>query len=310
MIEPANVRHLVFSGGGVRGYSYAGVLSELASAGVKLDKIEGAGGTSIGAMFALALVCGWTPAEIVSEMAQRDVKQMLCLDLVTLFSQFGVDRGDKVRAYLDTVIVARCGTSGLTLQQLHARTGKRLYMIACDLNNNAELLLDHETAPDLSAADACFMSMAVPGLFAPFVYKERLCVDGGIKNNFPLNYFPADSTLGVRVCWGHAASLHSVDQVMARVVYCILSESEKTQWNSLPLQQKRNTINVQVGDLTTIELQLTRAHKHLLINTGRLAVRHALTRTRTVSLSLYILFHSLVLIGQFKRQGFHGDAES
>lgn len=303
MIEPHAVRNLVFSGGGVRGYSYAGVLCELAASGVNFAALEGAGGTSIGALFALAVVSGWTPPEIVAELTQRDVKQLLSLDLLTLWSQYGIDRGDKVRKYLNDVILARSGARGFTMAELHARTGKRLVMIACDLNNNAELVLDHVSAPDLPVADACFMSMAVPGLFAPFVYKERLCVDGGMKNNFPLDHFPVDTTLGVRVCWGHAAALDSVDQVMARVVYCILSESDSLKWASLPLAQRRNTIHVHVGDLATIELQLTQRHKLMLINTGRLAVRHALTRTRTVSLALLIAWHVIGRLGQ--GQGTH-----
>jgi predicted acylesterase/phospholipase RssA len=304
MIDACLVKNLVFSGGGVRGYSYAGVLTELVAAGVRLDQLEGVGGTSMGAMFALAVACGWTPAELVAEVMQQNVKQWLSLDLHALWTKYGIIEGDAVRAYFDTVLLGRLGRGrGLTLKELHAITGKRLVMIACDLAHNTELVMSHEMTPELKAADACFMSMAIPGLFAPLEYNGALCCDGGIKNNFPLNHFPAHSTIGVRVSWGHALSMTSVDQVLGRVVYCILSESENFHWSRLHATSRANTVEVHVGDLSTIELQLTRAHKHMLINCGRLAVRHALVKApRTRTWLLLMAMVSLTLIGL----SFHG----
>lgn len=300
MLDPHAVRNLVFSGGGVRGYSYAGVLSELVAAGVRLERLEGVGGTSIGAMFAVAIVCGWTPAELIAEVTHQNVKQWLTLDLHALWSQFGIVQGDRLREYFDAVLVGRLHKgSGLTFKQLHAHTGKRLVLIACDLSNNAEVVFSHTTTPDVKVADACFMSMAIPGLFAPFLYNGALCCDGGIKNNFPLNHFPVASTLGVRVAWGHAVSLNSVDQVLARVVYCVLSESENMRWTHLKKESRDNTLEVNVGDLSTIELQLTRAHKLMLINSGRLAVRHAFLRAKCMTLFLYLVVALLTnLIGR------------
>jgi predicted acylesterase/phospholipase RssA len=274
MLSPECIQNLVFSGGGVRGYSYVGVLKELVWRGVRLERLRGCGGTSMGALLALLVVCGWTPADLETELLEVALHTKLNLGLSSLYYKFGLDDGVTLRSYLEQ-LVRRTYKGVLTFRDLEAHTKKRLLMVGTDLNDNAEVVFSYETTPDMNVIDACYMSMAVPGLFAPLMHHGHLIVDGGIKNNFPLKYFPPDSTLGVRVTWGHAAALGSADQVLARVVYCMLTDAESAQWTALPSSYKDNTISVEVGDLSTIELRLTPEHKRLIIHRGQWAVRRA-----------------------------------
>jgi predicted acylesterase/phospholipase RssA len=275
MLDPAAIRHLVFSGGGVRGYSYVGVLKELEMQGCSLMQLKGCGGTSMGALLALLVVCGWQAADLETELLDVQLHTKLSIGLSTLYYKFGLDDGITLRSYLQE-LVRRTYTGTLTFRELAAHTQKRLLMVGTDLNTNSEVVFSAEATPDMNVIDACYMSMTVPSLFAPLMHNGHLIVDGGIKNNFPLKYFPPESTLGVRVTWGHAAALESADQVLARVVYCILTDAESAQWAALPLSYKENTISVEVGDLSTIELRLTPEHKRLVIHRGQWAVRRAL----------------------------------
>lgn len=287
MIQPEHIENIVFSGGGVRGYSYVGVLEQLEKNGLSLIALKGCGGTSMGALLALLVVSGWTTADLEKELMEVQLHTKFSLGLSSLYYKFGLDDGVTLRAYLQQ-LVSRVYSGPLTFHELCSRTKKRLVMVGTSLNKNAEVVFSPETTPDMNVVDACYISMTVPGLFAPLVHNGDLVVDGGIKNNFPLRYFPAESTLGVRVTWGHAAALESADQVLARVVYCMLTDAESAQWALLSPTYKQNTISVEVGDLSTIELRLTPEHKRLIIHRGQWAVRRALLRCAAAKLRLEV----------------------
>lgn len=281
MLLPHQVKHLVFSGGGVRGYSYVGVLKQLEAQGVQLARLEGCGGTSIGALMAALVVSGWTPAALEAELLSVHAKEKVDLSLTCLLKRFGLDSGVTLREYVDALLVKVVAVPHVTFDQLRKLTGKRLVVLGTDLNNNAELVFSPDHTPHLPVAAACQMSMAVPGLFAPVEYGGTLVVDGGLKNNFPLQYFPPDSTLGVRVTWPRARSLSSVDQVLARAIYCILTDAENAQWEQLLPVQRENTISVCVGDLNTIELHLTMEQKQSILHHGEMAVKRQMPSVYT-----------------------------
>lgn len=280
-LQPSQVKNLVFSGGGVRGYSYVGVLQAVQHAGVSLSQLHGCGGTSIGALIATLVCVGYTPRELMQELLSVHARDMIDFNLTCLLSRFGLDDGSKLRGYVEALVARKFPDpgGGLTFGQLQQLANKRLVIVACDLNNNHELLLSPETTPDMPVATACHMSMAVPVLFAPVPWRRDeasgtvLVVDGGLKNNFPMRYFPAHTTLGLRVSWPSASSLQSIDQVLARAIYCILTDAEEVQWQQLGEQQRMNTIHVEVGDLSTIELYLTEAHKRAIMQFGEVAVQ-------------------------------------
>lgn len=280
MLDASRVKNLVFSGGGVRGYSYVGVLQELVRMGLNLAQLEGVGGTSIGALLGMLVAARWTPEQMFEELVSVNANALVQLNISTLWHEFGLASSDSLRAYLNSLLVRYLPAlaPNPTFQQFYAATGCKFLVVATNLNHNKEVPFSHETTPRVSVADACFMSMALPGLFAPFSMDGVLYIDGGLKNNFPLNYFPADCTIGVRVIWRHAYELKSVDQVLARSAYCVLTDIEDLRWGMLSDEHRQNTINVEVGDLSTIKLNLTAEHKQMLTGYGRLAVRSAFLR--------------------------------
>jgi predicted acylesterase/phospholipase RssA len=303
MLAPSEIRNLVFSGGGVRGYSYIGVLQELVDNGVILSTLDGVGGTSIGALMATLIASGWSPNDMEKELLTVHVRQLVDLSLNTLWYDYGLDSGKVIQEYIGSLISRYCcDDPQITFIELFRCTKIRLVLVATDLNENTEIMFSHDTTPHDSVSYACMMSLALPGLFAPQRYHGKLIVDGGVKNNFPLKYFPDVGTLGVRVEWGYAKRLDSIDQVLARATYCILTENEEVQWNKLSENHKRNTVTVKVGDLTTINLYLTSEHKRLILRRGRLAIRHTFTRrletTRYLAACIFLNLAIYIIMNQ------------
>lgn len=90
------------------------------------------------------------------------------------------------------------------LAELFRRTGRSLTVIATDISGQSMLVLNHSTAPHLPLKWAVRMTISVPYLFTPVVwraewglYRRRrleghLIVDGALQSQFPIEYFLSD----------------------------------------------------------------------------------------------------------------------
>ena len=78
--------------------------------------------------------------------------------------------------------------------------GKRLVILACELDSGRERRFTPETDPELPVRVAVRMSMGVPGLMEPFRYRGHVYCDGGMCNDFPMNALPeAETRIGLMV---------------------------------------------------------------------------------------------------------------
>jgi predicted acylesterase/phospholipase RssA len=111
----------------------------------------------------------------------------------------GMDRG-KPRQY-----------SALTLKEFYETTGRDVSLVTADTTQNAMLVLNHRTAPDLPLVWAVRMSMSLPLVWQEVVwqpewgrYRDRpldghSLVDGGLLSNFPIELFVSRAAPVVRV---------------------------------------------------------------------------------------------------------------
>jgi len=162
---------LVLSGGAARGLAHIGVIEKLNEWGIKPDIVVG---TSMGAIVGAAYAYG------------LDVEQML--DVVRIFIEDGaleslvelsgaVDRGgivphNKIEGYFRTFF------GDVKIEDLKVKYACTAY----DLNSEEEIIL--ESGDLVSAITA---SSAFPGVFEPVKVGNMLLIDGGIRNNIPID---------------------------------------------------------------------------------------------------------------------------
>lgn len=163
---------LVLSGGGARAFAHIGVLEELLSAGLTIDRVAGcSGGAFIGALFAL----GRTPEEILrtcyAEFLERSPMDDYTLPLVAL------TRGRK------GVGMVRRTFGDATIEELH----HDFFCVSTDMLTS-ELVVHRRGL----LAEAVAASMTLPGVFPPRPFGERLLLDGGLLNNLPVDVMAAD----------------------------------------------------------------------------------------------------------------------
>lgn len=184
---------LVLSGGGARGLTHVGVLDGLEEIGYDPDIVVG---TSMGALVGALYAAGYEPAEIRARILAIDWNELFTPTPTVL----GPDR--EVRypmATLDLDVERLRVARGLIAQW---RINRALATLLFDANARARGDFDRlarryrAVAADLATGEAVVLaegdlaraaraSMAVPGVFAPVAWGERILVDGGIVNNLP-----------------------------------------------------------------------------------------------------------------------------
>ena len=224
-------RYLCFSGAGVRGATYIGVFRALReSAAAACDdllsvRLAGACGTSSGAFFALAVLVGVPLARLEQFAEERITAFAPFFDLTSLFaSRYGLDDGKSLRDFVEHGLRILHLSVDVTLADLHRLTRREFACCATCVNTRRPVHFSHHTHPDLRVADALYMSMCVPIVFAPGELEARLYVDGCLTENLPVGYFPVDQTLHVYVRAGDAfASVRDWKDYAHSVCRCSLS---------------------------------------------------------------------------------------
>ena len=155
---------LVLSGGGIRGIAHLGVLQALTEAGIKFCKISG---TSAGSIVGSLYCQGLEPYQIL----QIFLKTRLYRFLRPAFQTPGLLSLDNTKS-LFLEYLPHDSFEGLKIPMVIAATdfseGKLVYF------SSGKLI------------QAILASSSIPGVFKPIIIDDKMYLDGGVLNNFPI----------------------------------------------------------------------------------------------------------------------------
>lgn len=200
--------NLVMEGAGVRGIAYVGAIQYLEEKGLT-DNLQRVGGTSAGAIAALALVLGYNGKEIEKLIYEtklqkfNDGRFFFIGGISRLNRHYGWYRGKAFSRWLEQVIEKKTGDADITFRELHERHFKDLYVTGTSLNRQQLLVFSHEQYPDMRVRDAVRISMSIPLYFEAVMIDSTghilnkkkpttdfdVVVDGGLTGNFPIMIF-------------------------------------------------------------------------------------------------------------------------
>jgi NTE family protein len=188
---------LALGGGGARGLAHVGVIKALEREGIPIDFIAGSSvGSVVGAFYALhkdSKKLQTTSQELAEKMNryqnqldfnqfEKEDKSILPWVKLTDFIKRGY--------FLHTELRKTCLNDGTMMEKLFSEVfgGCQFYetklpfiAIAADLISGEEVFLNKgKIIPALMA------SCAIPGIFPPVQFQNKLLVDGGIIDNVPV----------------------------------------------------------------------------------------------------------------------------
>lgn len=174
---------LALGGGTARGLVHVGVLKALEAAGVRPVML---GGTSFGAVVAALYALTGSALELERIVREQDMAEVWRQGVDFGLHRGAVVNGRRLRDWLD-----RKFFQGASFDEVQVP----LAIATTDLGTGALVRLDSG-----SVADAVRASCALPGLFAPVRWRDRLLIDGGFVEPVPfstLTRMPGVWRLGV-----------------------------------------------------------------------------------------------------------------
>ena len=195
-----NIENLVFSGGGVKGYAYVGVIKCLEENDI-LSNIKNIAGTSIGSIFSLLLCLKYSYSEIEKLSLNIDLDTINNIDsenIINFLSFFGIDNGEKIERVIKILVKAKLNKTDITFKELYEYSKINLYINSTRVNDRNNIIYSHITNPDFSVIKAIRMSISIPFFYIPVKENNNYFIDGAVSNNFLIELFKNDinKTLG------------------------------------------------------------------------------------------------------------------
>ena len=184
---------IALGGGGAKGLAHIGVLEVLEENGIRPSLIAG---TSIGSVVG-AIYCLQGSAQGLRDRARQMIssEEFKNLELnkfyagaENIFERFRNEVFEKF--YLGSLLFKRSHTKyGATDKIFKDMFGTKKFKdcvlrFACnalDIQSGEEIIFTQGIL-----ADAVWASCAIPGIFPPFIQGSRICVDGGVIDNIPI----------------------------------------------------------------------------------------------------------------------------
>jgi NTE family protein len=188
-------------------------------------------------------------------------------------NNYGLETGNKIQLFIRLLLKKKTGIDDITFLQLYKNTGKHLVITATCLNDRKLELFDYINSPHLSIAKAIRMSISLPFIMQPVQYNNKLYIDGGILNNFPLYIF--DNThkiLGIEIADNKAGinqsiSIDNFEDYLHSIWGCIYTEFFRTR-SQINSNKNINILSIVIDWMGPLQLMLNIDEKIHLYNVG------------------------------------------
>ncbi len=259
---------ICMSGGGIKGFSFVGALDYLNNTNyLDIKKIVNWVGTSAGSILALLLSIGYTPVEIGDFVIEFDFKKMdPDISVENVFLKFGISNGERFEFILKSFLKKKLGIDDINFKNLYQVTKKNLIVVGTNFTKCCEEAFSWERTPTMSVITAVRISCSIPVFFTPVLYKGCYYVDGGVKNNFPINYCNKKTTLGLYI--KNNNSIDSIDSIATIVTGCLGIVTDTITFKDTDYHE--NVIQIDNYANEVIKFDLTIENKLKIINLGQI----------------------------------------
>ncbi|MDP4008460.1 MAG: patatin-like phospholipase family protein [Candidatus Peregrinibacteria bacterium] len=209
---------LTLGGGGARGFAHIGAYEVLIKHGIPIHCITGC---SIGAIVGAGIAQGKSPEElleIVKEFA--DHKPIGIKDLG--FGNGSIFSGNSILRSLKKLIPEDLEFKDLKIP---------LSVNAVDLESGEQIVFDSG-----NVLEAVMASSALPGLYPPVFYQDRLFVDGGVVNSIPVDICRG---MGAEIIIAVDLKSYVSQQNMAGMIYHFYVQPKKEEKYHLSIKKGR-----------------------------------------------------------------------
>jgi NTE family protein len=269
------IKNLVISGGSIRGFLFVGAIKYLEEIDV-IKNITSFTGTSIGGCLALLLSINYSSKELIEIFTTINIDQYEEVTIDNIFNfvdNYGINNGDKLLKILKIMIINKLKkinndipiNENITFKKLYDINKKKITIIGCCLNDMNTIIYNHEKTPDINIFHALRITFSIPFIFTPVNYENKLYVDGGLLNNYPIELHDKETTLGLI-----STDINIYNKEITNIENYITSILLIMYYNDLKRKLdnfKENTINLEYN-VNSFDFSLDKNKKNKLIEYG------------------------------------------
>jgi predicted acylesterase/phospholipase RssA len=155
-------------------------------------------------------------------------------NIETLFENYGVNTGSRIIILIQTFLYNKYNIKDITFLELYNKTKKYLGIVGSNLTKKKEELFSYKNTPNMSVIKAIRISISIPFIFTLVEHNNYKYVDGGIVNNFPINYCNPKTTIGINLVSNKAIKCNNFMNYIIGIkdlLYTVLSTYNKYNKN-------------------------------------------------------------------------------
>ena len=237
------IKHIVIPSGGAIGFHYYGALKYLNQCKFwKLKNIKTIYGTSIGGLISVFISFGIKWEELDDFMINTDLEELVNVDATNILSLFE-SKGLISNKIFDKIIYNFLEklklSKTLTFKQHYDHTNIEIHMYTVNINDNPLKLVDlsYKTHPDLMLLTALKMTMAIPFIIEPVIYKNGCYIDGAL-----FEFKPVGKCMSQTKCKSNELLILEQDDEWLRKIKTISKESNILEFSITFIQNLLNYI--------------------------------------------------------------------
>lgn len=186
------IEHLCLSGGGPNGFITYGALKVLNKENIwNINNIKSIYGTSIGCLISVLLSLNIEWDILDDYIIKIPLNKFLSFNKDNLFKCIenkGFFDKNVFVLFFKKLFEYKNIDININLLDYYKYNNIELNFISCDINSFTEVNYNYINNPKLKLIDALYRSCCLPFIFKPDVEDNKCFLDGGILNNFPINY--------------------------------------------------------------------------------------------------------------------------
>lgn len=242
---------IVIAGGAMKVMAVIGVIRHLEDYNM-IKHIKNFVGTSAGAIISLLLALKYTSFEIKKIVLEcLEDKTLTNFDAEGIFdmmTSYGINNGENLEKIFIKLIKRKYPhNSNMTFVEFAKATGNNLIICASNLSKERAEYFSVNTTPTLSVAKAVMTSCSIPLMFCPVNINDDIYLDGGLYNNFPIDYFTENrlhDILGINIICKNYQKYENFFQYMKFIFHSIISKVHQTSINN----DENNVITLEFED--------------------------------------------------------------
>ena len=226
------IENIVIGTAGIHIFQLAGALYKLLKTEyIKLNEIKQIYCTSAGAIMGVMLCLKTDWDDLIDYMIKNPWAKTFD-NLITTSSIFSAlnEKGVLDKQIFIKIFYPIFKIQGLkmsmTLKELYEYSKIKINIYSFNISTFESELFNHETYPDINVLDVLYASCALPFIFKPIYINNNMYMDGGLKEEYPLNKciedgHEKDTILGLRITDSTKYTISEYDNILKLAYYLL-----------------------------------------------------------------------------------------